>query len=69
MSENPRPDHQTDGPVPEPVEVPTRSFTEYAAEQDLAFDPLKDLNLPGSYDEVVARFEKLQEERGGIELN
>lgn len=27
---------------------------------ELSFDPRKDLNLPGSYEEVVARFKKIQ---------
>ena len=35
----------------------------------LDFDPLKDLNLPGSYDEVVKRFKGLQGERSHEVLN
>ena len=35
----------------------------------LDFDPLKDLNLPGSYDEVVKRFKGLQGERSQEVLN
>ena len=35
----------------------------------LEFDPTKDLNLPGSYDEVVSRFKKLQGTRSVETLN
>lgn len=35
----------------------------------LEFDPTKDLNLPGSYDEVVSRFKKLQGSRSMESLN
>jgi hypothetical protein len=35
----------------------------------LDFDPLKDLNLPGSYDEVIKRFKGLQGERSQEVLN
>jgi hypothetical protein len=46
-----------------------RSYTGYFSGGELAFDPMKDLNLPGSYDEVLARFEKLQGERAVEVLN
>lgn len=37
--------------------------------KDLSFDPMKDLNLPQSYDEVVSRFKKLQGGRSAETLN
>jgi hypothetical protein len=41
-------------------EEPTeRSYSAYCKEQ-AGFDPMKDLNLPGSYDEVVKRLTRLQ---------
>lgn len=51
------------------VELEERSYTDYNAAQELAFDPLKDLNLPGSYREVLDRFKKLQGERAQEVLN
>ena len=30
---------------------------------ELSFDPQRDLNLPGSYEELLARFQKLQSVR------
>jgi hypothetical protein len=41
----------------------------YCGGAHLTFDPLKDLNLPSSYDEVLARFKQLQGERAGEALN
>jgi hypothetical protein len=35
----------------------------------LDFDPHKDLNLPSSYDEVIARFRRLQGDRWASLLN
>ncbi len=46
-----------------------RSYAGYYAGGDLTFDPLKDLNLPANYDEVLARFEKLQGERAVEVMN
>lgn len=40
-----------------PVE---RSYVEYQTTDHLLFDPLKDLNLPASYDEVVERYRRLR---------
>ncbi len=37
-----------------------RSYASYKRIAKLSFDPMKDLNLPGSYDEVVERFKRLQ---------
>lgn len=51
-----------------PAEEP-RSYAGYFSGGELTFDPMKDLNLPGSYDEVLARFEKLQGERAVEVLN
>ncbi len=45
-----------------------RSYATYCR-SDEAFDPMKDLNLPGSYDEVVTRFKRLQGERAMESLN
>jgi len=41
---------------------PKGSYSGYSNER-LEFCPIKDLNLPTSYDEVVSRFRKLQGER------
>lgn len=51
------------------VEQEERSYTDYNTAKELAFDPLKDLNLPGSYKEVIDRFNKLQGERAQEVLN
>lgn len=45
-----------------------RSYTAYRS-GEFSFDPLKDLNLPGSYAEVVARFERLQGVKAAEILN
>ena len=45
-----------------------RSYATYLKEK-LSYDPLKDLNLPGSYDEVLARFKRLQSDRAMEALN
>ena len=44
------------------------AFGAYCPEK-LGFDPTKDLNLPGSYDEVVKRFNRLQGDRALEVLN
>jgi hypothetical protein len=41
----------------------------YKGGEDLSFCPFKDLNLPGSYEEVVSRFSKLQGDRAMEVLN
>lgn len=46
-----------------------RSYSAYFSGGNLSFDPLKELNLPASYDEVVTRFRKLQGERAVEVLN
>lgn len=47
-------------PTAEPTEKNARGFGTTA---ELGFDPLVDLNLPGSYEEAMARFSKLPGER------
>ncbi|HQV53755.1 MAG TPA: hypothetical protein PLD17_16010 [Flavobacteriales bacterium] len=47
-------------PSAEPTEKTERGFGTAA---ELGFDPLTDLNLPGSYEEAMARFSKLPGER------
>ncbi|MEZ4755222.1 MAG: hypothetical protein R2817_00170 [Flavobacteriales bacterium] len=46
----------------------TDAYGEYGAAK-LDFDPLKDLNLPSSYDEVTSRFRRLQGDRSASLLN
>ena len=46
-----------------------RSYATYSRKEKLSFDPLKDLNLPGSYEEVLARFKRLQLDRAMEALN
>lgn len=46
-----------------------RSYAAICAGMDLAFDPMKDLNLPASYEEVVSRFRRLQGVRAQEALN
>lgn len=46
-----------------------RSYSAYSGGDHLTFDPLKDLNLPASYEEVVARFKRLQGDRAWEVMN
>ncbi len=46
-----------------------RCYRSYNSGGALEFCPMKDLNLPESYEEVLARFEKLQGERAMEVLN
>lgn len=46
-----------------------RCYSQYGKNEGLAFDPLKELNLPANYDEVLERFKKLQGERAMEALN
>ncbi len=46
-----------------------RSYSDYHGSADLAFDPLKDLNLPASYEEVVLRYKRLRPEKIDPALN
>ncbi len=50
-------------------EAEDRSYRNYHSGGELQFDPMKDLNLPASYDEVVARFKRLQGDRAMESLN
>lgn len=46
-----------------------RSYAEYISNKELAFDPMKELNLPSSYEEVTSRFRRLQGSRAMEVLN
>lgn len=46
-----------------------RTYASYKRIAKLSFDPMKDLNLPDSYDEVLARFKRLQVMRAMEALN
>lgn len=46
-----------------------RGYHAYTGQADLQFCPLKDLNLPSSYSEVVSRFKRLQGDRDVEVLN
>ena len=46
-----------------------RTYSEYHGGEHLTFDPLKDLNLPSSYEEVVMRYKRLRGERQAVSLN
>ena len=46
-----------------------RGYHAYAGQVELQFCPLKDLNLPASYTEVVSRFKRLQGDRDAEVLN
>lgn len=46
-----------------------RCYSQYAKNETLDFDPLKELNLPANYEEVLTRFKKLQGERAMEALN
>ncbi|HRF79665.1 MAG TPA: hypothetical protein PL070_06225 [Flavobacteriales bacterium] len=68
MSQTPANVKQTEEIAADQGEQTERSYAEYSA-KDLAFDPMKDLNLPGSYDEVLTRFNRLQGDRAAEVLN
>lgn len=53
----------------EAEEKAERTYTVESNGEPLAFDPLRDLNLPSSYDEVRSRFGRLQGLRKGPALN
>lgn len=46
-----------------------RAHSTYAGGGHLSFDPLKDLNLPSSYEEVLKRFKQLQGDRDVSVMN
>jgi hypothetical protein len=64
---DPKPEATATGPE-EKTGVNEPAFGAYCPEK-LGFDPTKDLNLPGSYDEVVKRFNRLQGDRALEVLN
>lgn len=68
MTNKPATVQGTEESAPDHNEPTERSYAVYAA-KDLSFDPMKDLNLPGSYDEVLARFNRLQGDREPEALN
>lgn len=47
----------------------SRSYAAICAGMELAFDPMKDLNLPASYEEVLSRFRRLQGVRAQEVMN
>ncbi|MBL7981431.1 MAG: hypothetical protein JNL52_06425 [Flavobacteriales bacterium] len=66
-----RPDPKTVAAVKETErnsEAQEPTFGTYCPDK-LGFNPTKDLNLPGSYDEVVKRFNRLQGDRAVEVLN
>lgn len=58
-----------EGTTEEREQQAERSYSAYNSGSQLAFDPMKDLNLPGSYDEVLSRFKRLQGVRAMEALN
>ncbi|MBS1940981.1 MAG: hypothetical protein JST38_08910 [Bacteroidetes bacterium] len=46
-----------------------RTYADYAADVRLNFDPLQDLNLPASYEEVRTRYKRLRTDRSMETLN
>ncbi len=46
-----------------------RTYAAYREEEHLVFDPLQDLNLPASYEEVQRRYKRLRTEREAPSLN
>lgn len=46
-----------------------QGYAAISLENKLAFDPTKDLNLPANYEEVNARFRRLQPPRSQENLN
>lgn len=51
-------------------EAGDRGYAAYnSGSNKLEFDPMKDLNLPANYDEVVSRFKRLQGDRAMEALN
>ncbi len=60
---------QNDEDNPEEQKGTERTYASLANNAELSFDPMKELNLPGSYDEVTARFKRLQGGRAMEVLN
>ncbi len=57
-----------EGTPTEQEEGTERSYAAYSS-TELSFDPMKELNLPASYEEVTARFRRLQGSRAMEVLN
>lgn len=53
--------------TPDPVSE--RTYAAYEKQEHLSFDPLKELNLPSSYEEVVSRYAQLRGERESLSMN
>lgn len=68
MTNRPTTVQRTEETAADQTEQTERSYAEYSA-KDFAFDPMKDLNLPRSYDEVLSRFNRLQGDREPEVLN
>ena len=51
------------------AEQTERSYAQHTQGSEIGFDPTKELNLPESYDEVLARFKRLQGSRSMESLN
>ena len=60
---------QKDDATPEEQKGTERSYASLANNASLSFDPMKELNLPASYDEVTVRFKRLQGSRAMEVLN
>lgn len=75
-SEGPEPMNKTvvnesenEASIKAPEQTAPRCYSNYSENNDLAFDPMKELNLPSSYEEVLTRFNNLQGERAMEALN
>jgi hypothetical protein len=52
-----------------PQEQKPQGYRAYVFHAHLSYDPMEDLNLPASYEEVLDRFRKLQGDRAWEVLN
>lgn len=69
MEQTTRPQQNVSEPTEQEAErTAPKQYGPYCP-QRLGFDPMKDLNLPGSYEEVVMRFKRLQGDRAQEVLN
>lgn len=73
MATSPEPVNRTENTTqPEGEGTPAEQVTEsvgYQRQENLAFCPQKELNLPANYEEVVERFNRLQAGRAMEALN
>jgi len=58
-----------EGTTEEREQEAERCYSTYSKGSQLSFDPMKDLNLPANYDEVLSRFKRLQGVRAMEVLN